>query len=447
MNNQKKYDAYRKKYKEFYYHSYTVDISENKVNIKFLFEIKSLATFTPSWQFPILQPLTEEQKKALDILAFHLGMVELISYWKITCPPVVKIEAGTLSDFQLQWWKKLYYNGLGEFYYTNQILPEYDHFMNIECKNIQKDRLELLDKYQGCLVPIGGGKDSVVTLNLLHKEEVTTFSINRTLAIENIVKQCDDKKSDVLVQRTLDPTMLQLNKQGYLNGHTPFSAIVAFSSYITAILYHQKYIVLSNESSANESTVKNSYVNHQYSKSYEFEKDFQEYMMTVVKSPILYFSLLRPITEIQIAKLFSLYKEYHSIFRSCNVGSKKDIWCCNCPKCLFVYIILSPFLDQKDLENIFGENLLDKSSLEMDFRKLIGLEEEKPFECVGTRREVLAALKYILSNKNSCAYLVKKYKKYIEENEENLSSLLQECSSEHNVPTDFSYILEELRHL
>ena len=67
--------------------------------------------------------------------------------------------------------------------------------------------------------------------------------------------------------------MLQLNSEGYINGHTPFSAIVAFSSVLTAALNGQKYITLSNENSANESTVKDSKVNHQYSKSYEFELD------------------------------------------------------------------------------------------------------------------------------------------------------------------------------
>ena len=92
--------------------------------------------------------------------------------------------------------------------------------------------------------------------------------------------------------------MLELNKKGYLNGHTPFSAIMAFSSIIAAYLNGLKFIALSKESSANESTIKDSYINPQYSKSYEFEKDYRYYDSTLVNSGVYYFSFLRPINEL-----------------------------------------------------------------------------------------------------------------------------------------------------
>ena len=145
-------------------------------------------------------------------------------------------------------------------------------------------------------------------------------------------------KRTIYAKRTLDKNMLELNKKGYLNGHTPFSAIVAFSSIIAAYLNGLKFIALSNESSANESTIKDSYINHQYSKSYEFEKDFRHYESTFINFGVYYFSFLRPINELKIAMIFSRFKKYHPIFKSCNVGSKQDIWCCHCSKCLFVYI-------------------------------------------------------------------------------------------------------------
>lgn len=193
------------------------------------------------------------------------------------------------------------------------------------------------------------------------------------------------------VKRTLDQRMLELNRQGYLNGHTPFSALVAFSSLIGAAILDLDYVALSNESSANESTVPGSSVNHQYSKSFEFEKDFHQYAGRYLPGSAYYFSLLRPLSEFQIAWIFSGLKQYHDIFRSCNSGSKTDSWCGHCPKCLFVCLILSPFLGQEELEKIFGRAMLEDLSLRETFDKLVGIVSEKPFECVGSRNEVREA--------------------------------------------------------
>jgi hypothetical protein len=235
--------------------------------------------------------------------------------------------------------------------------------------------------------------------------------------------------------------MLELNKQGFLNGHTPFSAIVAFSTIIAAMLTGKKYIVLSNENSANETTVKDSFVNHQYSKSYEFEEDFEWYIRTVTNSDIHYFSLLRPLAEIQIAALFSRFDKYHGIFRSCNVGSKTGIWCCDCPKCLFVYIILCPFIAEDNMIKMFGEKLLDKPSLEEDFKKLTGILEDKPFECVGTRKEVMVALKaYVQAGGSSL--LTDTYKAAILGEKDDLADMLKSWNDENNVPTEYADIVK-----
>ena len=203
-----------------------------------------------------------------------------------------------------------------------------------------------------------------------------------------------------------------------------------------------RYIVLSNETSANETTVKDSFVNHQYSKSFEFEQDFVSYIKEVTDSDIHYFSLLRPLTEMQIAWLFSKCKNYYEVFRSCNAGSKQGIWCCNCPTCLFVYIILTPFLSQEDLVHIFGENLLEKDSLDLDFRELTGIEENKPFECVGTRREVLVALKTFV-NRGEKSLLTERYKETIEAAPGELDGMLSEWVSENQVPEHFLEVLKE----
>jgi hypothetical protein len=163
--------------------------------------------------------------------------------------------------------------------------------------------------------------------------------------------------------------------------------MLAFYTRLASALSGIPNVALSNESSANESTVIGTSVNHQYSKSLEFEDDFRRY-----RPDFNYFSFLRPLSELQIAMLFSRFTAYHDVFRSCNVGSKEDIWCGHCAKCLFAYIILSPFIEPKRLNQIFGKAMLDDVSLKLEFEQLIGEAETKPFECVGTVSEVRQAL-------------------------------------------------------
>ena len=244
------------------------------------------------------------------------------------------------------------------------------------------------------LVPIGGGKDSVVTLECLRNEmPVIPLIVNPRGATLNCVKTAGYKENEfIIINRTLDPTMLKLNAEGYLNGHTPFSALLAFISVLVAFGSHSKYIALSNENSANESTVPGTNINHQYSKSIEFEDDFRNYVAANLNDEVQYFSFLRPLSELQIAKLFSQCEAYHPVFRSCNAGSKTDSWCGKCPKCLFTWIILSPFLSREKLTAIFGKDLMADESLRPILEELNGTAAVKPFECVGTVEEVRACL-------------------------------------------------------
>lgn len=444
-NRTEKYKQYREQYQEFIYQGYEIkesgigsgSESGAGIDVVYHFCIPKLAEFYPSWHFPAAV-IAQEKKEALHRLLFSLGMVELISYWKAACPPKVIISCGCLSEEQALWWKKLYFHGLGEFFYVNGIDADEQDFMELEYKKEEIAPVVIPpEQYQGCLVPIGGGKDSVVSLEILKTcpgMEITTFSVNRIQAVQDVIELCHEKTGDIKVSRALDQKLLDLNKQGYLNGHTPFSAIVAFSSVITALLHEKRYITLSNETSANESTVRNSTVNHQYSKSFEFEQDFCWYMGTLMLAPIRYFSLLRPLTEIQIAKIFAGAETYHQAFRSCNAGSKQGLWCCSCPKCLFVFIILSPFLSKEKLHDIFGQDLLEKEDMDRYFRELAGIDENKPFECVGTRSEVLAALKYLMDSSEEMPLLIKRYQDFILNNAGNIEELLEEWCENHAVP-------------
>lgn len=405
------YNELREKYKNFSYSGYHAEKDENKIYVRYDFEIEGLSSFSPEWVFSLSRDI-DINDKILQNLIFSLGMVELVSYWKISCAPNVYVKCGKLDSYQINWWKKQYFYGLGEFFYTNGIKDaDIDNFMNIysDGEIIANES----GKYEGngILIPIGGGKDSVVTIELLKNiPDKSCYIINPRGATTETAEKAEFLEKDIIIaKRTLDRNMLELNKQGFLNGHTPFSAIVAFSAVIEAYLNGKKYVALSNEASANESTVSGSMVNHQYSKSFDFERDFCEYEEKYIGSGIKYFSLLRVWSEYQIAEFFAKQKKYHSVFKSCNAGSKQNIWCCNCPKCLFVYLILSPFLTEDELVEIFGENLADKKELKEDFEKLIGLVPEKPFECVGSRDEVNTAITEAISHMDKLPYLFDYY--------------------------------------
>lgn len=407
----KQYLSLREQYPRFAYRGYEIEENDSCLKITYRFETLGLSEFAPVWVFPKAEGDCRRwsEDRLMQDMIFSLGMVELISYWKIACPPTVTVEAGRLNQDQIDWWKDLYFNGLGEFFYVNGIKEaDPNHFMDIQCAgqlkapctDQYKERheecgVETVGKGNGVLVPIGGGKDSAVTLELLRLagRSVCAYIINpRGATIHTTEVAGLDAAHVISAKRTLDSNMLELNCQGYLNGHTPFSALVAFSGIIAARMHGLTMVALSNESSANESTVQGSTVNHQYSKSFKFEEDFHYYQTTYLKGSAYYFSMLRPLSEFQIARFFAGQKQYHGIFRSCNAGSKTDSWCGHCPKCLFVYLILSPFLKPQEVRDIFGRNMLDDWDMKETLDQLIGIEEEKPFECVGSRDEINTAI-------------------------------------------------------
>lgn len=455
----------RKQYKEFVYKGFSCEVQEGFYVVTYAYEIPGLSEFETVWKFPDAGRPVDE--KIFNRLLFELGMAEAISYWKVTCAPTLKVACGSLTEWQNKWWRKLFYNGLGEFMYVNGIEIAEEELLTIVCVakagvaetgvctgwSDAAFSVKLTDtaSYAGCLVPVGGGKDSVVSMEVLREEDVTLYRINPDATVANVVAAAGREYKTCFVNRKLDPRILEMNQKGFLNGHIPFSAVVAFSTFISAYLQGLRYIALSNESSANESTVVGSFVNHQYSKSYEFEQDFMEYIHSFLETEIRYFSLLRPLSELQIASLFAKYTKYHKAFRSCNAGSKKGIWCCNCPKCLFVYIILSSFLSEEEKVAIFGENLLDNPQNEKYFRELTGLDENKPFECVGTRSEVVMSLKKYLEKcrsasadgkQNHVALLPEKYADWLMAQPGDVDVALTEWNDLHNVPEELIVLLE-----
>ena len=444
------FESLRKEYPKFIYNSYKIWDENDKICIEYDFEIEGLTKFCP--RVEILKKefcFKNINENKVKNIVFNLGMVEAISYYKAVCSPQFIIKCGKLDSFQEKWFRKLFYLGLGEFRYVNNIKVSEEEFLNFVSLGESLEINQEEDHLDGIIIPVGGGKDSNVTLDILkdYKDKSLAFRIGKNAVSTECAEIAGFNDSKVIeVKRTIDKNLIDLNSKGFLNGHTPFSAMVAFLTYLCSYLLGKKYVALSNEASANESNVDGENINHQYSKTIEFENDFREYAVKYLKGNVEYFSLLRPISELQIAKIFSELEPYHKVFKSCNVGSKSEPWrwCCNCPKCLFVYTILSPFLYKEKLINIFGEDLYKREDLLKTFIELCGYGEKKPFECVGTyseiRYSVSSVIKALESKNVELPYLLKYYKENYELSNEDLLSFYND---DNNVPEEFEKILKE----
>lgn len=332
-------------------------------------------------------------RKLLDLSAMVLG----VSYFKLLAPFRIEAPAIPLSAAERAFVLDVYENGLGEFYARNDLR----RFGRLSLA-APSDATEIPPPAlpARALVPIGGGKDSLVSVELLEQAGVdfTPFAVNPKGPILSSVEAIG--RPQIYVRRTLDPEMIRLGQQpGYYNGHVPSTAIISMIAALASLLFGYDRIVLSSERSASEGNVgfDNRLVNHQYSKSLQFELTIGDVLAGATANALRYFSLLRPYSEAKIARLFARETRFDRVFSSCNRNftirpHEGPLWCGECPKCHFVFLIFAPVMDKARLLGIFGKDLLDDPHHEGSYRELTGLAGQKPWECVGEILEAAACL-------------------------------------------------------
>lgn len=394
---------------------------------------------------------SELLERILDSLHLVLG----ISYWKTFCPTTIDTGSIALTKQQTEFWNTVYTKGLGEFFYTNAI--DFRGLMQFPASNTAVPNPLKHSMKDTSLVPLGGGKDSIVSAEILKKAHKDFMLVSfEARDIHRRVAAIIDRPL-IEVKREIDPKLYALNaRKDVYNGHVPVSAMYAFVSLLVAALGGFRFIVVSNEESANFGNVRylGEEVNHQWSKTLEFETLFQRYVRTFISPDITYFSLLRPMKEIKVVELFAQFEQYFNVFSSCNANFKRrgkqltSRWCAACPKCAFLFLLLSAFIPKNRLLIIFGNNLYERPSLLPVFRELLGLGGVKPFECVGTPEECrFAFYKAAQSGQYDGDLVVETLRHELQSVWGEIPGLetgLFSFSSNHRVPEAFQFVLSNI---
>lgn len=382
----------------FRYEGFAVDPGQGELRCTYSLDDR---TFTerfvlaagPAWETPAAQ--------AAARLVFLLTGV---SYYKTGAPPVVDLGEHAVTDLERDFLRTFYLDGLGEFAYRNGLdlsdlvvhgpsLPDHEPVAYVP---------EVPGRP---LVPFGGGIDSVVVVEHTKTrfDDVALFVASRLGDVfEAIELPAATTGLPVLrAGREIDEQVLRSTELGFLNGHVPVTGIISALAVLAAVLDGRDSVVMSNEWSASSGTVEvdGRSVNHQYSKSWGFEQDFRA-VLAANLSGLEWFSALRPYSELWVAERFAQLEQYHLSFRSCNraftidPAKRLDHWCGVCDKCVFIDLVLAPYVDASKLREVFdGTEPLDRPELAERFRGLLGDDlVNKPFECVGEVTECRAAV-------------------------------------------------------
>jgi hypothetical protein len=384
-----------KNYQAFIYEDYFFDVQAKTLTLHYSFDDEVPFTETMKFNFDFVDYDKPTLERAIQLLFFMVG----VSYYKVYPSEEIRVEKGTIDDTIAQFLSNTWQQGLGEFFYVNGIDPRTQISFPVNATPLETLHSPVRP---GMLVGVGGGKDSLVSIELLrdHVQGLSTWSIGHEKQLAPLAARIN--LPHYSVERLWDRSLLEHNRAGARNGHIPISAILACAGVVVAILAGRQDVVVSNEQSANEPTLeyRGVSINHQYSKSQAFEEAFQDLLAQLFGPGVRYYSFLRPLSEVRIAELFAStgFSKYHDVFCSCNNAfthsSSHMFWDGTCPKCAFIFLALTPFVPRDKLEALFsGKNLLLDPVLALTYRQLLGIEGDKPLECVGTVKESRSAMR------------------------------------------------------
>ena len=341
-------------------------------------------------------------------MAAYIG----VSYYKLNASSDISFEF-YFSNTVKKSIQKLYIEGLGEFFIRNNLRypPNTSfHYEQTDPHDSGVSNTSTIPTDHATLA-FGGGKDSHVAMALLDELNIAYELVSVVLAenVQNVLRRLSHKNI-TFIERKIDSRLIELGKEGTgYNGHVPITAINSIILSLYSYLIGNNWVIFSNERGASVPTMHhgNHEVNHQYSKSIEFEKLFKATLDSIFTGKIEYFSLLRPFSELWIAKtLAEKAIDAQACFSSCNrnfvfEGDNKleegKRWCGECSKCVYTAIITAPHISKEKFIAIFDRNILNMKKNLQVAKDLCGIGNSKPWECVGDFADTAACL-MILSN-------------------------------------------------
>jgi hypothetical protein len=348
----------------------------------------------PGAPFDLDPPRAAAAERALRLLHLVAG----VSYYKAAVPEDIRIDDYAVDADTAALLETIYLNGLGEFAYRNGL--DLHGRIRFPAHAPAGDAAPAAGLRAHALVAIGGGKDSLVSI-----EALRAAGVEQTVAWiggSQLIRACAERTGlpTMNIGRALAPQLFDYNREGAWNGHIPVTAVNSAILCFAALLHGVDQVVFSNERSASYGSLieGTGEVNHQWSKGWAFESTFGDHLQRRVAADLRYYSLLRPLSELAVARQFARTDRYDAHFSSCNrnfhiLGERPaNRWCGVCPKCHFVFLALAPFMPKPRLMAIFGRNLLDDPAQAPGYDALLEFRDHKPFECVGEGRESRAAM-------------------------------------------------------
>jgi hypothetical protein len=355
----------------------------------------------PGAPFTLESARAEAVQRALRLLHLIAG----VSYYKAAVPASIVIDSYSIDAATAMLVESIYLHGLGEFAFRNGLDLRGRFKLPFDSDAAQSAQQPALGLREHALVAIGGGKDSLVSIEALRAAGIAQTVT--WIGGSQLIRSCAERTGLPIhnIGRTLAAQLFELNRLGAWNGHIPVTAVNSAIMVLAALLAGVDQVVFSNERSASYGSQiiaadgsATTEVNHQWSKGWEFEQAFGRHVEQYIAADLRYYSLLRPLSELAVARQFARNDHYDAHFSSCNrnfhIMGERPVhrWCGVCPKCHFVFLALAPFMPKTRLVSIFGRNLLDDAAQAGGYDALLEFQDHKPFECVGEGRESRAAL-------------------------------------------------------
>ena len=196
---------------------------------------------------PATRLLSDDEHEALHRVFRLLLLACGVSYYKAFAPRRIRCAAFLLEPATAAFFTDFYVKGLAEFAWRNGIDLA---GLSFATEAVEAASALLLNLPRLTCVPVGGGKDSIVTIECLKQaaEPLVLFELGDAAPIEATIAQAG--LPAIRVTRRLDPALFALNEAGALNGHVPITGILSMLVLACAIIRGFDVIAMSNEHSA-----------------------------------------------------------------------------------------------------------------------------------------------------------------------------------------------------